>query len=282
MAGSYYDLLGIAPNAPLDEIKKAFRREIAKYHPDKVQHLGREFQEIAAVKAAELTQAYKTLCDESLRAEYDAGLTGSPGSGVRGPGSGVRDAGSERWRAPETPAAQPGTRPAARPAPDADRPASGPSFTADRSGAGDLLRKAAVARFRQAVDAEFGTCEGTPVPGFDIACAPPKGAFWSKHPPRILARVVGQVDGPAVSETWGLAARMPRPRDDQRDVCIFLMGPAVAPTGELARAIAEERRRPATGGKLFLVPVSTRSWAAHIPADAPAVVKSLVGRLKST
>ena len=71
---SYYEMLDVAPTAPADEIKRAFRREIAKYHPDKVQHLGREFQEIAAVKAAELTQAYKTLSDESLRADYDAQL----------------------------------------------------------------------------------------------------------------------------------------------------------------------------------------------------------------
>ena len=60
---TYYELLEVAPDAPADEIKRAFRREIAKYHPDKVQHLGKEFQDIAASKAAELTQAYKTLSD---------------------------------------------------------------------------------------------------------------------------------------------------------------------------------------------------------------------------
>ena len=71
---TYYELLDIAPGARPDEIKHAFRREIAKYHPDKVQHLGKEFQEIAAVKASELTQAYKTLTDADLRAEYDGTL----------------------------------------------------------------------------------------------------------------------------------------------------------------------------------------------------------------
>jgi hypothetical protein len=276
MAHSYYEMLGVAPTAPLDEIKKAFRREIAKYHPDKVQHLGREFQEIAAVKAAELTQAYKTLCDEALRAEYDGDLAG-------GSRSGGRDPGSERWRAaePEAPAAAPAARPAARSATaNPDRQTGGAAFTTDRA-ASDLLSKAAVARFRQAIAAEFGQCDETPVPGFEIACAPPKGRLWSKVPPRILARAVAHVDAAAVTESWALAARMPRARDDQREVCIFLMGPSVAPAGELARAIAEERRRPVAGGKLFLVPLNTRSWSAHIPADAPAVVKSLVGRLKS-
>ena len=74
---THYELLEIAADAPADEIKRAFRREIAKYHPDKVQHLGKEFQEIAAVKAAELTQAYTTLTDAALRAEYDARLAES-------------------------------------------------------------------------------------------------------------------------------------------------------------------------------------------------------------
>ena len=36
-------------------IKKAFRREIARYHPDKVPHLGLEFQEMRGRARAELT-----------------------------------------------------------------------------------------------------------------------------------------------------------------------------------------------------------------------------------
>ena len=81
MSKTHYQLLEVVPDAPADEIKRAFRREIAKYHPDKVQHLGKEFQEIAAVKAAELTQAYKTLTDAVMRAEYDA-LLAEGGGGV--------------------------------------------------------------------------------------------------------------------------------------------------------------------------------------------------------
>ena len=61
---------------------------------------------------------------------------------------------------------------------------------------------------------------------------------------------------------------------------IFLMGPTIAPAGELATAINEARRR-ATQTKLLLVPINTRSWNAHVPTDAPPVVKSLLKRLKS-
>src|ERR671913_403587 len=71
---SHYEFLALEPTADLEAIKKAFRREIARYHPDKVVHLGTEFQEMAATRAAELTVAYKTLSDPALRAEYDAAL----------------------------------------------------------------------------------------------------------------------------------------------------------------------------------------------------------------
>src|SRR6185436_2827495 len=69
-----YELLGLESSADADAIKKAFRREIARYHPDKVIHLGAEFQEMAATRAAELTVAYKTLSDPALREEYDASI----------------------------------------------------------------------------------------------------------------------------------------------------------------------------------------------------------------
>ena len=71
---THYDLIGIQPAAEADEVKRAFRREIARYHPDKVQHLGAEFQEIAATRAAALTEAYRVLMDSQLRERYDAGL----------------------------------------------------------------------------------------------------------------------------------------------------------------------------------------------------------------
>ena len=76
---THYELLSLTAAADADAIKKAFRREIARYHPDKVVHLGAEFQDMAATRAAELTVAYKTLSDASLREEYDASLAaGTP------------------------------------------------------------------------------------------------------------------------------------------------------------------------------------------------------------
>ena len=92
MAKTYYELLDVPPTASADEIKRAFRREIAKYHPDKVQHLGEEFQEIAATKAAELTRAYKTLTDSGARAPITTPTASLP-MGRAGPAAAVSAAG---------------------------------------------------------------------------------------------------------------------------------------------------------------------------------------------
>jgi curved DNA-binding protein CbpA len=262
---SYYEMLEVPPSASTEEIKRAFRREIAKYHPDKVQHLGREFQEIASVKAAELTQAYKTLTDPALRDEYDAQLEG----------------GEESWGPPAGPHTPAEPRPAAPPPPHDPEPPRGASsiFSQERAGASQLVRRAAVIRFRQVVQSEFGQYEEPALAGFDIVAVPKPAFFSLKLPPRVLGRFVDYVDAPALTDTWSAAARMKK--DSQRDLVVFLMGPSVAPPGELAAAIADQRRRPMpAGGKLHMVPVNTRNWQAHVPADAHPVVKSLVNRLK--
>ena len=272
---TYYELFEVAPNAPADEIKRSFRREIAKYHPDKVQHLGKEFQEIAATKAAELTQAYKTLTDDTLRAEYDALLE-----------SGGEPAPAYAPPSPPPPAEAP-ARPteAKRPAPDSGGPArepQGPSgasvFSQERAGASDLVRRATVIRFRQALASEFGQYDEATVQGFEVGCIP-RPSLFKKALPRVLARFVPQVNAAALTESWGLAVKMKK--EGKRDTCVFVMGPLVAPAGLLATAIAEQMRRPMPDGKLFMIPVNTHTWTAHVPNDAPPVVKSLLARLKS-
>jgi hypothetical protein len=270
MPKTYYELLDVPVSAPADEIKRAFRREIAKYHPDKVQHLGQEFQEIAAIKAAELTQAYKTLSDPVLRAEYDAEI------GEVAPAAAAVPAAPQA--APQEPAVE---QPRPRPEPVAP-PASagGGTFSQERAGASELINRAAIMRFRQSLQGEFRAFEEVPLGGFEVACLPKPAFFSLKLPPRVLGRFVSHVDAPTLVETWALASKMKK--DSQRDIVVFLMGPVVAPAGELAGAIAGQRRKPMpAGGKLFMVPVNTRNWNAHVPADAPPVVKSLVTRLKT-
>lgn len=59
-----YSILDINRSASLDEIKRAYRAQAARYHPDKVTHLGEEFQVLAKKKFQEIQWAYETLLKE--------------------------------------------------------------------------------------------------------------------------------------------------------------------------------------------------------------------------
>lgn len=56
-----YTVLGVGKNASADEIKKAYRRLVNTYHPDKVSHMGEEFQQLAEKKFKEIQEAYLKL-----------------------------------------------------------------------------------------------------------------------------------------------------------------------------------------------------------------------------
>jgi DnaJ like chaperone protein len=59
-----YKILEIAPSASNDELKKAYRRMAMKYHPDKVSHLGEDFQNAAKEKFQRVNQAYENIKKE--------------------------------------------------------------------------------------------------------------------------------------------------------------------------------------------------------------------------
>jgi hypothetical protein len=56
-----YAVLGVDRSASEDEIKRAYRQLAAKYHPDKVTHLGEEFRELAAKRFKEIKAAFDAL-----------------------------------------------------------------------------------------------------------------------------------------------------------------------------------------------------------------------------
>jgi molecular chaperone DnaJ len=68
----YYDVLGVAPDAGADEIKRAYRQLARRYHPD-------ISGDDRAMAFRELTRAYDVLRDPSRRRRYDASLV--PGTG---------------------------------------------------------------------------------------------------------------------------------------------------------------------------------------------------------
>jgi preprotein translocase subunit Sec63 len=56
---AWFEVLGVQPTATINEIKIAYHERALQYHPDRVQGLGQEFQEIADRKMRELNLAYQ-------------------------------------------------------------------------------------------------------------------------------------------------------------------------------------------------------------------------------
>jgi len=57
----WYAVLGLDPGADFETVKKAYRRLSMQYHPDKVRHLGEEFQRVAEEKMKEINAAYDAI-----------------------------------------------------------------------------------------------------------------------------------------------------------------------------------------------------------------------------
>lgn len=71
-----YKVLGVAPNASDDEVKKAYRELARKYHPDK--YAGSDLADLASEKMKEVNAAYEEI--QAMR----SGKQSSSGSGAYG------------------------------------------------------------------------------------------------------------------------------------------------------------------------------------------------------
>ena len=82
-----------------------------------------------------------------------------------------------------------------------------------------------------------------------------------------------------MADAWARAGKWGESERATDEICVFLMGSSMAPPEELARAIAEQRRRT-RNRRITLIPIDARNWDAHVPTDAPKVAKSLLARLR--
>ncbi len=85
----YYEILGVSKDAAKDEIKKAYRKQALKWHPDK-----NPGDKSAEERFKEAAEAYEVLSNDEKKARYDryghAGLSNS-GGGFSGQGMTVED-----------------------------------------------------------------------------------------------------------------------------------------------------------------------------------------------
>jgi hypothetical protein len=274
---THYELLGLEPTADVDAIKKAFRREIARYHPDKVIHLGGEFQEMAATRASELTVAYKTLTDPALRAEYDASVAaGLPPPHMPSPpppaptpeppddASPFRPPTLDELRTPLPPRGNPGR------------------FAAERADRDVILRRAITGRVHATVERVHGKVETPTVRGFDLAMVPvAKARFLGTPPPRVLVKVVGQVDAAAITEAWNAASRA-RVHAGKSPVVVLLFSRLIGPANELSKAwdsTARQPKAPEAPAEITVIVVDVADWSCRLPPNPSAAARKLADQI---
>lgn len=67
----YYSILGVDKDASEEEIKKVYRKEAMKWHPDRWVNGTEEEKKKAEEKFKDLSEAYEVLSDPQKRAQYD-------------------------------------------------------------------------------------------------------------------------------------------------------------------------------------------------------------------
>ncbi len=68
---THYEVLGIGPGASADEVRRAFHRFAARYHPDRYPDLSAEERERLEAWYRRGTEAYRVLLDPAARRAYD-------------------------------------------------------------------------------------------------------------------------------------------------------------------------------------------------------------------
>jgi hypothetical protein len=75
----HFQILNVARGASTNEIKKAFRQEIAIYHPDRFMRASDEEKSYARARSQRINEAFRVLRDDQLRENYNMTM---PGGGI--------------------------------------------------------------------------------------------------------------------------------------------------------------------------------------------------------
>jgi hypothetical protein len=248
-------LLGIALPATIDEVKRAYRRQISRYHPDKVHHLGEEFQVLAAEKSAQLTEVYRRLLEAN-------------GSDERVDDVAVPTA---------TPREEPRVSDVSAP-PPVNRMSS---WQAVAAGCPSLILTAAIDRVSQAVRLTLPRADEFTVPGFS-------GAWRTRADWRGLLKR-RPIEGVLLREPAGDMPsdrqRVPRIRplvsgvDGPIVIVDLVVGPLAIDPQPPSNA-----RPPSSRGEhdVHVVTLDAMTWKARMPPEAPAIAHLILARVRDS
>jgi hypothetical protein len=248
-------LLGITLPASTEEIKKAYRRQIARYHPDKVHHLGEEFQLLAAEKSAQLTDIYHQLlesggCDPSVNATPIVSDEPSPVASAPANGAATnRAARMSSWQAVE-------------------------------QGCPSLILGAATDRMIQCVRSTLPGADELTVAGFSLACRTRvdwRGRLLRRRSPTYGVLLRTPADAPANGRR---AARL-REVLPGVDGAIVLFDLVVDPRVNDRRDVSDPPTPTRAEPYVFTVSVDAMTWKARVPDEAPEMAHQILARVRA-
>ncbi len=248
-------LLGIALPASIDEVKRAYRRQISRYHPDKVHHLGEEFQVLAAEKSAQLTEVYRRLVEANgsdERIDDVAVPTATPG---------------EEPRVEDVSAPPPVNRMS--------------SWQAVAAGCPSLILTAAIDRVSQAVRLTLPRADEFSVPGFSGAWK--TRADWrgllKRHPIEGVLLRAPASDMPVNRQR---APRI-RPLVSGVDGAIVIVDLVVGPLA-IEPQTPSNARPPSSRGErdVHVVTLDAMTWRACMPPEAPPIAHLILARVRDS
>ena len=258
---NYYELLGDRrrPRPGDDDQARVPAARLPAIIPDKVQHLGQEFQAMAAARAAELTEAYRILMDEGARQTLRRGARqrarAAPGVGPVAGAARASGRGARRRAAPR------------------------PPLPAGTRHHGRFRAQGAICRLREAVAAVSKARPPAAVPGIRrrLLAEDEGGLFRKADPPAtLLAKYVVHVDRAAVEAAWPAAAsgaarrhRVPAaPRRRHR--------PAAGTVRNGGRPEAPDAGNPTDPRAR-----GREGLEALVPPETPAAVRTILQRLRA-